>query len=497
MSRVESTQNFELLNRQQLPGSSKEKTSEESLLEEFSDTLNKISRRIGNNSRIVSKETQFYESAPVVNLPKKVKPDQSQSELKTHPMKEEKVETTKDDNGPKEQLSVQVDSTRSSESKVAEAKSEVEPQVLAPAKTNAEVEEVHEGLQTQFGATEAEPATTEALTNNESLSVADDADIEAPISEELPDAAAVSEAATTTVNVQVQDTSVAKPRTHREAPARLEERLPQAERGVVEGNSQELTELVSDKGEKISADPKLDSKGGLSVKSALLTLNQIFDAAESLRIRNEALLVAREAGKLQPKLEAGLANILTQSANQKLDSSLSIDFTNVRGAAQQRTEMLRDVAPKSTMPRPLQQMTYERVEAVIKEAAKSKDRKSLSFRLDPPELGKVKVDISMRDGGLHARLVAESSQVTQLLKERAQDLQMSLRRLGLNLDFVRVSVGSSEFSFDTSSHHSSSESKQHSQTPSSQSAEQQELDFNALDLQASVKSEVNLDHWVA
>ncbi|RMG40495.1 MAG: hypothetical protein D6719_10850 [Candidatus Dadabacteria bacterium] len=86
--------------------------------------------------------------------------------------------------------------------------------------------------------------------------------------------------------------------------------------------------------------------------------------------------------------------------------------------------------------------TFERVEQVLKEAAKARNGKTISVRLDPPSLGRVKVDVSLRDGALHARLVAESPQVNQLLRERAHELHAVLRRIGLNVDEVSVSVNS-------------------------------------------------------
>ena len=106
----------------------------------------------------------------------------------------------------------------------------------------------------------------------------------------------------------------------------------------------------------------------------------------------------------------------------------------------------RSEAPRAM--RPLTQAastrTMEKVENALKEAAKSRDGKTISLRLDPPDLGTVKVDISVRDGTLHARIVAESPAVNQLLRDKAHDLQSALRKLGLQVDTVSVSVGNYE-----------------------------------------------------
>ncbi len=99
-------------------------------------------------------------------------------------------------------------------------------------------------------------------------------------------------------------------------------------------------------------------------------------------------------------------------------------------------------SPKQPLTRLAALRTLERVDSALREAARSRDGKTLSFRLDPPQLGQVKVDVTMREGGLHARLTPENQQVTVLVREHAHELQASLRKLGLNVETVTVSIGS-------------------------------------------------------
>jgi len=82
----------------------------------------------------------------------------------------------------------------------------------------------------------------------------------------------------------------------------------------------------------------------------------------------------------------------------------------------------------------------ERVESSLKEAARARDGKTISLRLDPLNLGRVKVDVSLRDGGLHARITAENQQVMTALRDHAHELHGTLRKLGLNVDTVSVTV---------------------------------------------------------
>ncbi|MCX6115509.1 MAG: flagellar hook-length control protein FliK [Proteobacteria bacterium] len=88
------------------------------------------------------------------------------------------------------------------------------------------------------------------------------------------------------------------------------------------------------------------------------------------------------------------------------------------------------------------QRMLERVEASLKEAARSRDGKTISLKLDPAQLGRVKVDVTLRDGALHARLTPENQQVFVALREHSQELQSILRKLGLNVDTVTVTVSS-------------------------------------------------------
>jgi flagellar hook-length control protein FliK len=93
-----------------------------------------------------------------------------------------------------------------------------------------------------------------------------------------------------------------------------------------------------------------------------------------------------------------------------------------------------------SLPPAVASRAFERVEQTLKEVARSKDGKSISLLLNPSELGQVKVDVTLREGTLHARLAAENPQVAQLLRERAQDLQVMLRKLGLDVDNISVAV---------------------------------------------------------
>ena len=123
-----------------------------------------------------------------------------------------------------------------------------------------------------------------------------------------------------------------------------------------------------------------------------------------------------------------------------------------------------------------------------------KDGNSIQVRLDPPSLGTVRIDLSLRDGALYARLVAESPQVNQLLREKSQDLQRTLRMLGLSVDQVNVSIGSGSEQFSGSTF-----SQQSDQSSNEQDVSNGNFLFGEVESGVTETPQVAepLDHWVA
>jgi hypothetical protein len=114
------------------------------------------------------------------------------------------------------------------------------------------------------------------------------------------------------------------------------------------------------------------------------------------------------------------------------------------GASQEAKSLQNDNAPKAAryLNRAATARMLDRIESALKEAARSRDGKTISLKLDPVQLGQVKVDVSLRDGALHARITPQNGEVLQALRDHSQDLQGALRRLGLNVDRVTVQVTS-------------------------------------------------------
>lgn len=112
------------------------------------------------------------------------------------------------------------------------------------------------------------------------------------------------------------------------------------------------------------------------------------------------------------------------------------------GASAEPKATQNDSAPRVAryLNRAASQKMMERIETAIKEAARSRDGKTITLRLEPLQLGQVKCDVSLRDGLLHARITPQNQEVVQAVRENSHELQSALRRLGLNVDRVTVQV---------------------------------------------------------
>ena len=158
--------------------------------------------------------------------------------------------------------------------------------------------------------------------------------------------------------------------------------------------------------------------------------------------------------------------------------------------------------------RPQMARMMERVESTLKEAARSRDGKTLSLKLEPVDLGKVKVDVSLRDGALHARISPENQQVMQGLREHAHELQGALRKLGLDVDSVSVSITADEFRGELTSDQGAFDGSSFQQERNNMPQDRSQLAENTIgnklaeSLNAGGQSKVSkvlemVDHWIA
>jgi hypothetical protein len=105
--------------------------------------------------------------------------------------------------------------------------------------------------------------------------------------------------------------------------------------------------------------------------------------------------------------------------------------------------------------------------------------------------------VSLREGLLHARLTPESAQVAQLLRERAHELHASLRKLGLSVDSVSVSVSGDSNSASTSGDRRFSAWSEQSRQGAKSQGGVGGLVGEAVVQGAGNRPASTIDHWVA
>lgn len=147
----------------------------------------------------------------------------------------------------------------------------------------------------------------------------------------------------------------------------------------------------------------------------------------------------------------------------------------------------------------------ERVQSTLSEAAKARDGKTISLRLDPANLGRVKVDVSLKEGALHARITPENQQVMTALREHAHELQGALRKLGLDVDSVTVTVRSDGFQEEAASGQNSFDGSTFQQERNNMPQERPQVVENTVGNELAQWKEAVapeqgvgvVDHWVA
>lgn len=226
---------------------------------------------------------------------------------------------------------------------------------------------------------------------------------------------------------------------------------------------------------------------------ALQTQIQAPEFAAALSVDRETMVAPQ---LLKPGLELAESSGLQQKAMQppaQVQPVQMSDGAALKNSTPQTTSDTQRAAQRPVTRAVLSQ-AMEKVEAVLSEVARSRDGSTISLRLDPPSLGTVKVDVTLKEGVLHARLVAETPQVSMMLRERAHDLQATLRRLGLDVEHVSVSVGSD-------GNLNQWQDRMFEGNSSSKSENTDGSWYNVREASAAVasaaSSEAVLDHWIA
>lgn len=240
----------------------------------------------------------------------------------------------------------------------------------------------------------------------------------------------------------------------------------------------------------------------IALKSDLLIEKNSKNLKLDLNVNITNQMPANTKEKMMKSMIEQAKNILAQqfdfssNTNSNLGLSNQASSNSIQNIQASLSGKNADLASKSkplALPKTYATRTMHKVEEIIKELSKAKDGKTISVRLDPPSLGSLKVDVSLKEGSLMAKITAESSQVGQFLKDKAVELQQLLRKSGINVDEVNVWLGSQgEFS-DTEKRKEFDEFNQ--EFFQNTNEEFGEVDVASIDSSSTKK--VELDHWVA
>jgi flagellar hook-length control protein FliK len=228
-----------------------------------------------------------------------------------------------------------------------------------------------------------------------------------------------------------------------DANVRNSSKLTQQMNTQIEGVAKEVAPIESSKIESQRASTSIANQ------EVSVALEAEMPAAE-VAVRN--IMNAQSQNVTVPtkaNVEAAMPQIMPQLSNlgaekfAKLQANISTD--SVKGEVFAKNK---EITPRAEEGRVTKQqnkkdfqLSVQKIEDALKEAVAAKDGKSISIKLEPSALGAVKVDVTLKDGGLYARVVVESPQVGNMMRERTQEIVENLKQLGLNVDSINVFIG--------------------------------------------------------
>lgn len=475
----------------------KECASGDCLFEEFSRLLDKIAEQVGS-SQVGPELSQVYMD---------VKP----AEIKSR-SKEEK-------DAPRERVAVEPTESRAADQPVEVSEADSEPTLTADQTDKAESDiELDAAQDTE---TQSEAEDVEQVPTDSEIPKADSSEVVVEHAKKP-----VDDLTSAKLDQDAKPVENSKPFAEQGAEAKFDHARrnapEQSQQNSHEHTRTETKDFDSFKPEMTPKDNQTNSGAESSKRASRDTagqsvtdlMNSDAEQAQETLANQFAELVSKAAATTAARTQAptrggeshsALAHLL-QAREAREASFLSTNNTTsfvradrVDGANNTRSAQNEPGAAKraeQSRTKPNQARTLEKVQEALREVAKAKDGRTISVRLDPPNLGSVKIDVSLREGGLHARIVAESPAVTQLLRERSHDLQSVLRRIGLEHDQVSVSVGNEQRDAHGSEFDKRAETQRREQGGTGRPESKLEKAETALPSWTQRAEEV-LDHWVA
>ena len=181
--------------------------------------------------------------------------------------------------------------------------------------------------------------------------------------------------------------------------------------------------------------------------------------SDEVRTQQPQTKQTAEQQTMEQQTDAGDADVDSQTGDQVKSAQpekMTADRNNSDVAKTQNVVQMQDTAGVQTMAHAADvtsETSYISVDTMdlLEQVAEqirvnvSQGTSSMEMQLNPENLGKVYVNISSKEGMIHAQLAASNEAVRAALETQVADLRQNLNQAGVKVDAIEVTVASHEF----------------------------------------------------
>ena len=231
-----------------------------------------------------------------------------------------------------------------------------------------------------------------------------------------------------------------------------EQVLPQ----VVDKPNQQMNSVNSEKGLVSNSEVTeqvTTSEIAESINLPLLaSVTAVDSPAKDIKLLQSAIQEAPKAktdNSILPQFlfEANSAQVTVSSLGQSQNSS-SNSFGSPLNIERQHVQN-KDTKNTSQGQLVKQDKIIEKIQEIINQSAQTRSNNSVVLNIDPPDLGKITVKVTQRDGQIYARVTPESAEVEYSLRTRVTELMHALALNGLRAEQIHVSIGAERLEAET------------------------------------------------
>ena len=251
-------------------------------------------------------------------------------------------------------------------------------------------------------------------------------------------------------------------------PAQMEELIAQMDilqtpETLTDEEMQVLTDVAGQQttADTVSADvmPELAQTDEVQPMDKQADVFQKEPKSDEVRTQQPQTQQTAEQQTMEQQTDAGDADTDSQTGDQVKSAQpekMTADRNNSDVAKTQNVVQMQDTAGVQTMVHAADvtsETSYISVDTMdlLEQVAEqirvnvSEGTSSMEMQLNPENLGKVYVNISSKEGMIHAQLAASNEAVRAALETQVADLRQNLNQAGVKVDAIEVTVASHEF----------------------------------------------------